>query len=342
MTPLATPRITVPLPALPRMVRPALTWTIAVLTGLLVGFMGAALAYRFVSNASWPLGLLGLAVPLAFNGWREARARRPRAVTVADGFAEFDGPGGARRVALASILRLERDRAGLVLVTQAGAERLSFAGPSEELVVQAISAGLGRPVTKDWRTEAGFDDPRPELGPIARFALLLDLLSVSFVSLALIGGHDWTRALVIVGPLGVLTHEGQRSRGVPLAAAWLSLGLGAVVAVTLDGGTWGADAMGLATVAALGAWVAACPWTAARHLGARTVGAVRWGLAPYPLPRSPWVVGLIGITLVCAILAAYLIVGRVTILAALSLGTVGVGVAAWARRGEPDAGHGWA
>jgi hypothetical protein len=54
------------------------------------------------------------------------------------------------------------------------------------------------------------------------------------------------------------------------------------------------------------------------------------------------VVGLIGITLVCAILAAYLIVGRVTILAALSLGTVGVGVAAWARRGEPDAGHGWA
>jgi hypothetical protein len=47
----------------------------------------------------------------------------------------------------------------------------------------------------------------------------------------------------------VLTHEGQRSRGVPLAAAWLSLGLGAVVAVTLDGGTWGAGAMGLAPVA---------------------------------------------------------------------------------------------
>lgn len=333
MTALPGLRTTVPLPPMPRLVRPGFAWTLSLLLGLGLGLGAAAIAALAVSSVPWLFGLLGLAAPLAFTAWLDARARRPRAVTVADGFAEFDSGAGHRRVALASIVGLERERGGLVLVTEGGAESLPLDDSTSASVVQELTAALGHTVRKDWRVERPLEDPGPNSDRRARIQAGLDLASF-FVLWS--STHDDAGLLMFVAAPLVLILETQLSRGLPLASTWLSIGLGGVTAVVLGGVGFDAAPMTLATHAAVGAGLASLPWTTWRALEPRAAGTARWGFAPYPQPRPRWVVG-VGAAVLLTVAWRWCAEDP-TLLISLGVGALGLGIAGWARRGQPELG----
>jgi hypothetical protein len=329
MTALPSLRTTVPLPPMPRLVRPSIAWTLS----LLLSLGTAATAALAVSSLRWLFGLLGLAAPLALTAWLHARARRPRAVTVADGFADFDSQAGHRRVALASIVGVERDRGGLVLVTAGGAESIPLDDSTSASVVQEVTAALGHTVRKDWRVERPLEDPGPDSDRRARIQPWVALAS-SFILWSSIYDGAWP--LMFVAAASMLIVETQLSRGLALASTWLSIGLGCVTAVVLARVGFDAAPMRLATHAAVGAALASLPWTTWRSLEPRSAGSPKWGYAPYPQPRPRWVVGVEAA--VFLVIAWRWCAEDPTLLISLGVGALGLGIAGWARRGEPELG----